>query len=47
MKSTTRWDVGVRHERAVQALHSRRAGREEEHVALAEEALGADRVEDR
>ena len=47
MKSTTLVDLVVGDERAVQALHARRARRQEEHVALAEQALGADRVEDR
>src|SRR5439155_11828962 len=39
-------DVGVGDERAVQALDARRAGREEEQVPLAEQALRAARVED-
>src|SRR5262249_61683260 len=40
-------DVAVGDVRSVEALHARRPRRQEEHVPLAEQALGADAVEDR
>jgi hypothetical protein len=46
MKVDDAMDLLVGHEGAVQALHARRARRQEQHVALAQQALGADGVED-